>query len=121
MKKLLIAAESALIGSALTQALPQYRVYCCASGADALALLETLRPDIFIVELSLPVVCGLTVLHTASYKPPVILALTNLVASHVLLEADQAGVQELLLLPCSTGQIIARLNRLLEKAPSSEG
>lgn len=121
MAKLLIAAESELLSSILTQTCTQYEVHSCHNGADALASLEALRPDIFIVELSLPVVCGLTILQTTPYKPPVILALTNLVTSHLLQATAQAGVQELLLLPCSVQSIIACLNRLLEKAPSSEG
>lgn len=121
MAKLLIAAESELLSSILTQTCTLYEVHSCHNGADALALLEALQPDIFIVELSLPVVCGLTVLQTASYKPPVILALTNFVTSHLLQAAAQAGVQELLLIPCSVQSIIARLDALTKKSLSSDG
>ena len=121
MAKLLIAAESELLGSILTETYTAYEVHSCHNGSEALALLETLRPDIFIVELSLPVICGLTVLQTASYKPPVILALTNLMTNHVLQAAAQAGVQALLFMPCTAQSIIARLDALTKKAPSSEG
>lgn len=121
MATLLIAAESELLSSILRETYSAYEVHSCRNGAEALAQLESLRPDVFIVELSLPVVCGLTVLQTTPYKPPVILALTNFTANHVLRAAAQAGAQALLLMPCSIQSIIARLNELIKKAPSSEG
>lgn len=115
MAKLLIAAESELLSSILAETYTLYDVHSCNNGPEALALLETLRPDIFIVEFSLPVVSGLTVLQTTPYKPPVILALTNLATEHVRWAAALAGVQELVLMPCSVQSILARLENLMQE------
>ena len=98
MAKLLIAVRSESLSAALAEALTQYEVYNCHTGIDALALLESLRPDVLIVELSLPVISGLTVLPRAPHKPPVILALTNLVTENILQVAANAGIQDMLLL-----------------------
>ena len=121
MAKILIAVKSEIIGNVLSEALTQYKVYSCHTGVDALALLESLRPDIFIVELSLPVISGLTVLQESRYKPPVILALTNLATENVLQTAVNAGVQDMILLPCTFRHIIVRLEKLIQKIPTPEG
>ena len=120
MAKLLIAVKSEIISAVLAEALAQYEVHSCHTGADALALLESLRPDIFIVELSLPVITGLTVLQETRHKPPVILALTTLVTESILQAAANAGVQDMILLPCTARRIIAHLETLIQKIPTPE-
>ena len=121
MVKLLIAVKSEIISAVLAEALTQYEVHSCHTGVDALALLESLRPDIFIVELSLPVISGLTVLQKTRHKPPVILALTNLVTESILQAAVNVGVQDMILLPCTARRIIAHLETLIQKIPTPEG
>ncbi len=98
MVKILIAVKSEIISAALAEALTQYEVYNCHTGTDALTLLEALQPDFFIVELSLSVISGLTVLQKTPYKPPVILALTSLVTESILQAAANDGVQDIILL-----------------------
>ena len=49
-----------------------------------------------------------------------ILALTNLVNTAVLQAAADAGVQDMILIPCTIRHIIEHLNTLIEKAPSAE-
>lgn len=120
MAKLLIAVKSEMIRSILAETLTQYEVHSCHTGADALALLDSLRPDVFIVELSLPVVTGLTVLQTTRYKPSVILALTSLATENVLQAAAEAGAQDVILIPCTIRHITKHLEALMEKAPTPE-
>ena len=120
MAKLLIAVKLEIISNILAETLTQYEVHCCGTGADALALLESLRPDILIVDLSLPVVTGLTVLQKTRYKPPIILALTNLAAESVLQAAANAGAQNVILIPCTIRHIIAHLEDLIQKALLSQ-
>ena len=120
MAKLLIAVKSEIMGTALSDLLTHYEVSVCHNGRDALRLLETLRPDIFIVELSLPDVTGLTVLQQTCYRPPVILALTNLIAENILQAVADAGVQDIILLPCTVRHIIRHLEALIQKAPAPE-
>ena len=111
MEKLLIAVRSGALAAALAQDLTQYDVYTCHTGPDALRLLEALTPEAVVVELSLPVVTGLSVLKKSRYRPPVVLALTCLVMDALLEEAAAAGVRELLLLPCPAADIIRRLKK----------
>ena len=117
--KLLIAVKSEIITDSLTSALSMYDVHTCDTGTDALAMLETHRPDALILDLTLPVIDGLTVLRKTSFHPNVILALTNLATPAVLQAAADAGVQAMILIPCTIRHIIEHLNALIEKAPSA--
>lgn len=118
--KLLIALKSEIIADSLASALSMYDIHICDTGPDALAMLEKYRPDALILDLTLPVIGGLTVLRKTSFQPHVILALTNLVTPAVIQAAADAGVQAMILIPCTIRQIIEHLNALIEKAPSTE-
>lgn len=120
MTRLLIAVKSEIMRAALADALTHYEVSVCHNGRDALGLLESLCPDIFIVELSLPVVTGLTVLRRTCYRPPVILALTNLITENIMQAAADAGVQDMILLPCPVRHIIKHLEALIQKDSTPE-
>lgn len=82
-------------------------------------MLEKYRPDALILDLTLSVIDGLTVLRKTSFRPHTILALTNLATPAVLQAAADAGVQEMILIPCTIRYIIEHLNALIEKAPSA--
>ena len=118
--KLLIAIKSEILSELLTSYLSMYDVHTCDSGPEALAMLEKHRPDALILDLTLPVMDGLTVLRKSSFRPNVILALTNLANPAVLQAVADAGVQDIILIPCSIRHIIAHLKALIEKAPSAE-
>lgn len=120
MKKVLIATISEATNTALADALPQYEVHICTTGSEALELLETLQPDILILDLMLPTMDGLTVLRKSSFRPNTILACTNLISATVLQSAAAVGVQDILLIPCTIRYIIDRLDALTGKAPSLE-
>ncbi len=120
MKKILIATTSKAISSALAATLPQYEVHICNTGTEALTILETLRPDILILDLALPYMDGLTVLQKSSFRPSVILALTNIISAIVLQAAMAAGVQDMISIPCTAHYVKERLEALTEKAPSLE-
>lgn len=118
--KLLIAVGSTVLADCLGASLSMYDIHICHTGTDALALLETLQPEILLLDLSLPVMDGLTLLRRSHYKPIHILALTNLANTAVLKAAADAGVQYLMLIPCSIRSIIQHLDALTEEAPSAE-
>lgn len=119
--KLLIAVKSEIIADSLASSLSMHDVHTCNTGTDALAMLETHRPDALILDLTLPVIDGLTVLRKTGFRPHSILALTCLVTPTVLQAAADAGVQSIILLPCTVRHIIELLNAQIEKAPSTEG
>ena len=118
--KLLIAVKSEIITDSLTSSLSQYDIHTCNTGTDALAMLETLQPEILLLDLSLPVIDGLTLLRKSHYKPKHILALTNFVSTAVLQAAADAGVQGLVLIPCTIRYIVQQLDTIIEHAPSAE-
>lgn len=118
--KLLIAVKSEIIANSLLPSLSQHDIHTCNTGADALAMLEMHRPDALILDLTLPIIDGITVLRKTSFRPRVILALTNLATPAVLQAAAAAGVQDMILIPCTIRHIIEHLNALIEKAPSTE-
>lgn len=118
--KLLIAVKSEIITDLLAASLSMHDVHTCDTGTDALAMLETHRPDALILDLTLPVMDGLTVLRKTSFRPRIILALTNLATPGVIQAAADAGVQGLILIPCTIRHIVEHLNALIEKAPSAE-
>ncbi len=118
--KLLIAIKSEALANRLSSSLPQYDVHVCHTGTETLVLLDTLHPEAVILDLSLPVMDGLSVLRQARYKPPIILALTNLRTDEVLQDALAAGVQNMILKPCTIRHIVKHLDALTEKAPSPE-
>lgn len=120
MRKVLIATICEATNTALSVALSRYEVHTCTTGTDALKLIETLRPDILILDLMLPAMDGLTVLRNSRFKPPTILARTNLISPTVLRSAADVGVQDLLLIPCTIRYITDRLESLTNKCPSPE-
>jgi len=120
MRKILIATTSEVTSADLSNALFQYEVHICNTGTEALKLLEILQPDILILDLMLPIMDGLTVLRKSKFRPSTILARTILINRAVLRSAAEVGVQDLLLIPCTTRYIIDRLDALIEKVPSPE-
>ncbi len=118
--KLLIAVKSEIIADSLASALSIYDIHICDTGPDALTMLEILQPEILLLDLSLPIMDGLTLLRRSHYKPKYILALTNLATPGVLQAAADAGVQDMILIPCTIRHIIEHLDALIEKAPSTE-
>lgn len=118
--KLLIAVKSEIITDLLVSSLSMHDVHTCDTGAEALAMLGKYRPDALVLDLTLPVIDGLTVLRKTRFRPHSILALTNLATPAVLQAAADAGVQDMILIPCTIRHIIEHLNALIEKAPSTE-
>ena len=118
--KLLVAVKSEIITDLLVSYLSMHDVHTCDTGTDALAMLKTHRPDALILDLALPVIDGLTVLRKTRFRPHIILALTNLATPAALQAAANAGVQDMILIPCTIHHIIEHLNALMEKAPSTE-
>lgn len=120
MENLLIAIKSDIIRTALVKKLSSYKIHICNTGTEALEMLELLHPDILIIDLTLPDIDGLTVLQKTRYRPSVILALTNFVSDTVMQAAAAAGIQDILLIPCTIQHIISHLDVLTEKVPSPE-
>ena len=116
MKRLLIAYQSETIADILSEYLKKdYDVYTCTNGNTAIQLLQAITPDALIISLTFPGITGLSVLKQSTYRPPVIIALTNYFSNSILEEAQAVGIKALIRLPCSIDCIVSHLNRLLNK------
>lgn len=118
--KILIAVRSDVITDLLLDILSEHDVHICDTGTDAVSILDTLRPDLLILDLRLRGMDGITVLRKTHHKPSLILALTDLITDSVLEAAADAGIQDVLLIPCMIQHITEHLFALIEKLPSSE-
>lgn len=127
MRKLLIVDGSEVQRDALREVFHKtYEVTECADGGTAVELIRSLKPDVLILELSIPVKDGITVLREARDDlPGVILATTVYPVDYVYLTLMELGVGYIMLKPCDVGAIashIASLEQLAgESAPVSVG
>lgn len=118
--KLLIAVGSVELADCFADCGTKYDVHICRAGPEALAFLETLRPELLLLDLSLPVIDGLTLLRKSEYRPGGIIGLTTLVSADALEAAADAGVHQLIRIPCPLPYILKHLDALAENAPSPE-
>ena len=115
MQMLLIADSSEIFTSALEAALQkQFQVITCADGNSALELLQSLRPDILILNLLLPYKDGLMVLQQANFHPPVIMAITTHVNAYVEHAIMTLGIDYTMISP-SVEAVVLRLQDLLQQ------
>ena len=117
---ILIAVKSEEIAALLSSVLSEHDVHICDTGTDAVSMLDTLRPELFILDLRLQGLDGITVLQKVRHRPRFTLAFTDLVTDSILEAAADAGIQDVLLIPCTIQHITEHLFALIEKAPSSE-
>lgn len=112
MKRLLIADGTPGLSEALTQALSQdFEICTCNRGEKMMEALLTARPDVLVLDLMLPGTDGLSVLHTmqgAGFHPGIV-ATTCYVSDYVLAALERLGVSCVMLKPCETGILAARI------------
>ena len=117
MKKLLIAVSSQVLGGAVEEDLrDEFEVYRCADGIEALELLRITRPDVFLIDLMLPQMDGVSVLQaafTAGICPRTV-AVGTYITDYVTRALEQLGVECLVALPCSVRSLEAHIIRLAE-------
>lgn len=115
MRRLLIADCNEDYRTALAAVLSsQYHVLCCRSGTEALALLYQEHPDIFVLDLMLPELDGLTLLERVSAKGicPMVLAATPILSDYVFGCAQRLGIEYLVRKPCDIDAIASRVRDL---------
>lgn len=116
--KLLIADSNEEFRLALAEALQgAYYVRSCGDGKTALSLLRSYSPDVFVLDLMLPELDGISLLQTAAVSGicPMVLALTPLVSTYVLDATEQLGVGYLIRKPCDIPATVARIGDLSKK------
>lgn len=112
MRKLLIADCNEDYRIALTAALSDsYHVISCCTGTEAWALLNHEHPDIFILDLMLPELDGLTLLERAyaNGMHPMVLAVTPIISPYVYSCAQRLGIEYVIRKPCEIAAIVSRI------------
>lgn len=121
MLKLLIAVRSGLLASLLTKSLSsRFVIHSCNRSTDTQRLIETMRPDVLVIDLRLDERDGLSILRNCSYRPPAILVLTDLINQEIMQCAATAKIGALVLIPCSARYVVDTIERIVEKVPSPE-
>lgn len=127
MLKLLIADNNEDFRLALAAALQShYQVLYCRTGMEALEILFRETPDVFVLDLMLPELDGVTLLERAVAKGirPMVLAVTSLSTDYVLDCAERLGIGYLIRKPCDVQAAAARVRdlsrRLKPSAPKQD-
>ncbi len=118
MRKLLIADCNEDYRAALAAALKdQYHVLCCRTGMEAWELLRREHPDIFVLDLMLPELDGLTLLERccADGIRPMVLAVTPILSGYVFSCAQRLGIEYLVRKPCDIHAIASRVKDLSQR------
>jgi len=118
MRKLLIADCNEDYRTALGNALKdQYHVLCCRTGTEAWELLHREHPDIFVLDLMLPELDGLTLLERccADGIRPMVLAVTPILSGYVFGCSQKLGIEYLIRKPCDIDAIASRVKDLSQR------
>lgn len=118
MRRLLIADGTEEFRLSLYDALKaDYQVCTCRSGKQALAMITENPPDILVLDLMLPELDGISLLHTLNGLGihPVVLATTRFLSDYVTSHINQLGIAYMLLKPCDLRATVNRIHDLSEK------
>lgn len=113
--KLLIADSNAEFRLALEDAFQgHYHVCCCRTGQEALELLRRESFHVFVLDLMLPELDGITLLEKVADEGicPTVLAMTPLLSDYVLEAAQRLGIGYLMRKPCDVQAAAARVKDL---------
>ncbi len=126
MPKLLIADASPEFRNSLSQSLSgSCIIRCSCTGRQTLELLGTFHPDILILDLLLPEIDGISLLHKARDLPsqPAVLALSSFTSPYVMEAMSKFNVYYLMAKPCDIDSIAGHVQDLssqLKPAPVSQ-
>lgn len=92
----------------------RFRVLSCAGGKKALTLLRQEKPELLVLDLTLPEMDGIALLETIAAEglQPQILCVSSMLTPYVLEALEQLGIRYLMRKPCSLQAVAARLTDL---------
>ena len=120
-RKVLIADGSEEFRTALAEALQKtYHVQTCREGSDALAHLQSFRPDILVLDLMIPGLDGISILQAAveSGICPMVLAITSFQTEYITESLNALRVEYLMTRPCDIRATVNRIGDLRRKIQS---
>ena len=120
MLKILIADAGEEFRKSLAERLRgEFEVRSCREGMETLETVRSYRPDLLVLDLMLPGLDGISLLHQLREEglKPVVLATTRLLNVYVQEAAERLEVDYLMVKPCDAGataQRVQDLSRYLE-------
>lgn len=121
--KILIADDDPQILRALriTLTAKGYEVVTAADGAEAIALAVDHQPDLLVLDLGMPTLDGLEVIHAVrGWSRVPILVVSGRAGSAEKIEALDAGADDYVTKPFSVGELLARIRALTRRGPQDE-
>lgn len=117
MLRIVIAIASDDFGHMLENQLnSEHSVVRCFDGNTALDLLLHLRPDVLLMDLSLPQRDGLSVLERCQDQlPDLVIGVTSVTSDDVCRRAETLGITKLFLLPVDSDIFLSQLDVMLSK------
>lgn len=113
MRRVLIVEQSDILVRVMTRDfLPEDEVQSCADGITALRMLTEFRPDVMVLNLSLPYKTGLDVLIESEYLPKHIVVSSYVTTPYMTRMLGMLGVQCILHMP--TAGCVKRALALME-------
>lgn len=122
--RILIVDNDASVLSMIEQMLDQdgYNVYKAHSGQEALALLETMTPDLFLVDLTLPRMDGVSLCRqlrsNADTANRPIIFMTGQQSPYTVAEALESGGDDYIRKPFAVRELVARIRAHLRRTGS---
>lgn len=91
-----------------------YRIRFCTSGTDAFRILKADRPDLLLLDLMLPGLDGISLLHRAAAEGccPTVLATAPYISNYMREAAERLSVSYIMVKPCDFRAIRDRLQDL---------
>lgn len=117
-RKLLIADGSEEFRSALADLLRlTYQVRVCGDGQETLSMLRSFRPDILVLDLMIPGLDGISLLHAAAADQltPVVLATTRFLTEYITDSIDRLGISYVMVKPCDIRATASRISDLTQR------
>lgn len=121
MLTMMIVDDSTLFREALEQALSDtFTIHSFSNGREALEAAPQIKPDVVILDLMLPELDGITLLHEIRNTGlrPVVLAVTRFFNEYVLESAQELGIGYIIRKPCTPAAVSQRVRDLCRRVDS---
>jgi CheY-like chemotaxis protein len=92
-----------------------YKVICATSGKAALNILESRRPDLFVLDIQMPEMDGISlakIIRSEDAKTPIIF-ITGNATRNFIVSAVEAGASDFLVKPINPKRVAERISQLL--------
>ena len=122
-KRVLLVDDESQILRVLRHVLagPEYSVRTAADGSAALEVFSKWTPDLVITDLNMPSMSGMELcaaIRQTSQVPIIVLSVRN--DEETIVEALDAGADDYIVKPFSSGELLARIRSALRRQPKRE-